>query len=156
MPLVARKFQSLDALNVFLQGGIEVGSQLNLVNGKVHGLHGLTLVFTTPAGTVTFADADGLGLSLLDIITQINDDVATLKARSINDGGQQRLVIIEVSPTGGVVLDGATSTANQVFGFSESTVTGTFYNPPDGVAPRLIATESSPGNDSTVVIVEEA
>lgn len=50
------------------------------LQGTIYGLHGLTLIIDAGSGaqTVTFADASGAGLSLQDIVTQIEAAHASL------------------------------------------------------------------------------
>ena len=78
--LVTRTFPNVPAMDLFLKGGIQAGSQVKdkLVKGKLFGLDGLTLVFTTPSATVTFDDSGGAGLSLKDILVQAKADADAL------------------------------------------------------------------------------
>lgn len=80
MPLKVNNFAKYSDMELFLRGGIKTGPVPPLTKGRALGLHGLTLVFIQPAAkTVTFSDATGEGLSLLDILQQINlglDNVA--------------------------------------------------------------------------------
>lgn len=77
-----------------------------------HPVDGLTLIFSTPAGTVTFSD----NLSLFDIVEEINtalgSDVAHLQKRGPNG----ETVLFLWDDTTPVVLDEA-GTANPYFGF---------------------------------------
>lgn len=142
------RFGDTDSTEHFLNGGICGGRQLP--GGKILGLHGLTLIFNTPSATVTFSDPTGVGLSVQDIATQITTVASTLKVGYYN--GYMR--IIEISPSGGVVLDSA-GTANTIFGFSAAAdTTGTVYAPPDGDAPRLVDFESSARMDGFAIVVE--
>lgn len=155
MALRAYKFTDLDSFNLFLRGGISVAAQLNLVKGRVFGLHGLTLVFSTPSATVTFSDASNEGLTLGEIAAAITTGVAALSGKVTAEGNGFRLTVVENTPTNGVALNGTTSTAGSVFGFSAQTYTGTVYAAPDGTAPRFIATEGSPGAESFIALVDE-
>lgn len=154
--IVFRKFQSISEVNAFLQGGITVAKALQLRQGKLFGLHGLTLVFTAPAAaTVTFSDPTSAGLDLKAVGAAIlAQTTGAVRAQFANEGTHTRLILIEVSPTSGVAL-ADTSTALAAFGFDGDGVAGTFYAPPDGVAPRFIATEGSHAADSFIVITEE-
>jgi hypothetical protein len=141
------RFGDTDSAENALNGGISGGKP---VSGKVMGLHGKTLVFNTPAGTVTFSDSSGEGLSVKDISDQVVAVQATLLVQFYN--GYMR--IREITPSGGVNLD-ATGTANSAFGFSSTGDTvGTVYGPPDGTAPRLIDFEGSSRMDGFVAVVE--
>ena len=128
-------FGDLRRVDFVLNGGISGGKKVISAGGKVVRLHGKTLIFTTPAGTVTFSDPGGAGLSMAEIIAAI---VGAAGLGGLNpsfiDG---YLNIREATPSAGVVLAG-TGTANAAFGFGKSTVTGTVYNPYDGAAPRLL------------------
>ena len=122
-------------LEHLLQGGI--------IGGKVVGsppsnllLHGLTLVFNAPAGTVTFTSSGGVQepLTLQEIKTQIEAAVAVTVTFSYG-----QIAFKETVPSAGVDLD-ATGTANALLGFgSGGDAVGTFYNPPGGGAPELVS-----------------
>jgi hypothetical protein len=141
------RFGDTDAAEHTLNGGIVSGKQMS---GKLLGLHGLTLIFGTPAGTVTFNDPTGEGLSVGDIKDQIVAVHATLTVQFYE--GSLRIRDTDVSSA--VVLD-KDGTANAYFGFSKAKdISGTVYNPPDGAAPRLIDFSSSPRMDGFVAVVE--
>jgi len=129
------QFGNLRRVGFVLNGGIAGGKRVINSGGKVLGLNGKTLIFTTPAGTVTFSDTGGTGLSMADIIAEIvgTGGLSGLKP-GFSDG---YLNVIETTPTNGVVLAG-TGTANAAFGFGKSTVTGLVYDPPGGSAPRMV------------------
>lgn len=165
MALKTLRFEDYRMMDVFLRGGIVGGAQLPLSTAQgpgapnsatklaVFGLHGKTLKFTTPAVTVTFADASGVGLSPKEILAQIN---TALGVNYVARFSAERLFIEDKDASGPVVLDGATSTARQVFGFPPATVTGVVYAAPDGTAPRLIAYAPDNKMDGLVATVEEA
>lgn len=148
--LTLRRLKSEFDANVLLQGGIRLPLSLR-GNERIYGLHGLTLVFTAPAGTVTFSDATGQGLSPKDIMDEINTDVAALRA-TLRDGV---LYVVQVTPSAGVVLDGAASTARPVLKLPNGNLSGTFYNPPSGVAPRLISFADTGVMDGFTLLTEE-
>lgn len=151
MPLNVRRFKSEFDVNVVLNGGIQLPLPLR-GSERFFGLHALTLVFTTPEATVTFDDPTGAGLLVKDIIDQINTDANALKAFLRN----QVLYIMEVSPSGGIVLDGANSTARPVLKLPNGNVTGIIYDSPDGTAPRLISLADTGVMDGFVLVTEEA
>lgn len=152
--LKTRIVPTVQDLDLMLRGGIKAGSQLK--PPIVLGLHGLKLVFTAPAGTVTFADATGAGLSFKDILSQMTTAIATLRPRFV-DG---RLFIETATPSA-VILNTqeAQSTAARVFGFATtsgaSTLAGTLYAAPDGSAPRLVNISPASQMDSIIVVTEE-
>jgi len=129
------QFGDLRRFDFVVNGGIAGGKKVTNANGKVLGLHGKTLIFTTPGGTATFSDAGGTGLSPADIIAEIvgSGGLSGLQPSFI-DG---YLNVIEATPSAGVVLAG-TGTANASFGFGKAAVTGLVYNPYDGAAPRVL------------------
>jgi hypothetical protein len=138
--------------NHLLQGGIQFALPYK-GNERIFGLDTLTLVFSAPAGTVTFDDASGAGLLVKDVINQINDDVATLRA-FVRDGV---LYVREVAPSASVVLDLATSTAVAAFGLKTTgNLSGIYYAAPDGVAPRLISFADTGSMDGFTLLTEEA
>jgi len=141
--------------NIFLQGGIVGGVQLkpqpSQNKSAIFGLHNLTLVFTVPVASVTFSDPTGVGLDLEEILNQIRTAIAALRPTFVD----QRLVIQEATPTNGVTLNGAGSTAANLFGFPPASVVGTKYAPPAGSAPRFLWFESNAQMDSLYIITEE-
>lgn len=148
--LTFRRMKSEFEANNFVQGGIRLPLAFK-GNERVFGLHGLTLVFTAPVGKVTFADAAGEGLLVKDIIDQINGDVAALRAE-LRDGV---LYVRQVTPTASVVLDGAASTARPVLRLKNGNISGKFYNPPNGVAPRLVSFADTGVMDGFTLLTEE-
>lgn len=157
--LYARKFGTLEEVNTFLRGGIKGGAQLSLQPAgpvgaqtlAVLGLHGKTLVFNAPAGTVTFADATGAGLTLDAIAAQIKAALATLAVRFDN----RHLVLEYATPGTAVNLD-LTGTANAAFGFDTAADTvGKVFAPYTGAAPRLISLQPWGQMDGAVAVTEE-
>lgn len=70
-----REFNSRLEAEIFLQDLIV--SRIAFPSGNpMWGLHGKQLVFTTPAKTVTFVDASNAGLTINDIVDQINDQTS--------------------------------------------------------------------------------
>ena len=149
--LTFRRMKSEFEANNFLQGAIRLPLPYK-GNERIFGLDGLTLVFTAPAGTVTFADAASEGLTLKEVIEQINTDVAALRAE-LRDGV---LYVKQVTPSASVVLNLATSTAAPIFKLKTTgTLSGKFYNPPDGVAPRLVSFADTGVMDGFTLLTEE-
>ena len=164
MALKTYRFASHKEMDTFLRGGISAGAKIKLAVSPgpgapnsatklaVQGLHNKTLVFTTPAKTVTFADASGAGLSLKEILAQINTGLGAGYTARFDDS---LLIIEDDDASGPVVLTGATSTAASVFGFPPVTVSGVVYAPPDGVAPRLLMHAPDNKMDGIIATVEE-
>jgi len=122
-------------LEHFLKGGITGGVAVTNPVARFF-VHGLTLVFNNPVGLVGFVAAGGPSdfLTPKEVKTQIEAAVAVTVTFH-----QGRLCLIESGPLGGVDLSAA-GTANQILGFGTTTDTvGTFYNPPGGGAPELVA-----------------
>ena len=157
MALRIREFADLFAAEFYLRGGIRGGQQVVNASGLVQNLHGKTLIFNTPAGTVTFdesAGAAGLGggLTLQEITAQIQAVHAGLQV-SLRD---RVLNIIEATPTNGVDLD-KDGTANKLFGFSKATDNvGKVISAPGGTAPVLVGIWGKTNNDGYMVIIDEA
>ena len=137
--------------NLFLQGGIRFPRPYK-GDEVISGLHGLTLTFTTPATTITFADATQAGLRIQQVMEQIIADSMSALRPTLRDGV---LHLVEATPTTGVVLDGMNSTAAATFGFPASNVEGVAYAPPDGAAPRLINFSDTGSGDGFFVLTEE-
>jgi len=151
---------SLRELEHALNGGIIGGKQVVDGYGLVHGLHGKTLIFTTPLGTTTFDDPTGAGLTYQQIDDQIKATgdpgpfpLAGLLAKVVD----RSLWIVELVPTNGIVMTGA-GTANPIFGFGSATVTGVVYAAPDGSAPKLLSDNAhgKPTADGYYILVETA
>ena len=148
--LKTRTLDNADMLDIFLRGGIVAG---DIKVYPVYGLHGKTLVFTSPtATTVTFADATGAGLTLKDIVSQINSGISNVTAKLVNG----KLCIVHTAGTTKIAVTAATSTAAPILGMSSSVdSSGTVYAPPSGAAPRLIDFKPSGRLDGLIVITEE-
>lgn len=95
--LMIRKFASLQTLNTFLRGGLDGGAAPPWSVGVakagtssrrvLFGLHGKTLVFTSPVHTVTFSDPTDLGLTATDIVNAVDavfNDAAATTPGSVN------------------------------------------------------------------------
>ena len=146
--LYARKFGTLEEVNTFLRGGLKGGAQLN---PTVFGLHGKTLVFNAPSGTITFADATGAGLTLDAIAAQIKAGLATLAVRFDN-----RHIVLEYATPGTAVNLDMTGTANGIFGFDAAADTvGKVFAPYTGTAPRLLSLAPWGQMDGVVATTEE-
>ena len=121
-------------LNHFLQGGILGG---RVVGRTFYRIHGKTLIFTNPIGTVTFAAPGGsqeVPLTIQDIKAQIELAIVTLRVTYV----EGYLGINRAIPSVGVVLSAA-GTANTILGFSDSAVTtGKFFNQPGGGVPEFV------------------
>jgi hypothetical protein len=137
--------EMVDYLNNVVQG--------KSVSSKIYGLHGLTLI-VTPVGdarTVTFADADNEGLSLGEIIAQMEDvnadmvGVAAFRSYRATIPSAYRLTFTQA----GDVVD-KDGTANSIFGFD---TTGDSTVGANAVALADIAaiTTDEGGNKFTVV-----
>ncbi len=150
MSIEAHIFPEPSDFRHFLNGGIS-GGKLRPQNGLIFGLHSLTLVFNTPAGTVTFDDPTGRGITLKDISEEIESDVATVRAF----WKDQRLHLIEATPSTGLNLD-LTGTANNALGFTKAVDSvGKVFAAPGAAAPALISVVFNPAHNSYTVITEE-
>jgi hypothetical protein len=134
-----RKFATLEELNIHLQGGF-IGDK-DLVNLDIFDIDGKTLVFTTPSATVTFdTDPEGAGvpLSVQDIISQIDTQTTNVVKPRVFKG---RLVIIEGTPSNGVVPE--SGTAMERIGLKpvhRETQTDFVFNDDDGNGDSTITT----------------
>ena len=151
--LKTRIIENVQLLDLTLRGGIAAGSQ---VKSPIYGLHSLKLVFTAPAVTVTFSDPSGAGLTYQQVVAQIKAAIATMAPR-FSDGR----LLLEMTTPSAIVLNTqqAQSTAAITFGIATtagaSTLSGTLYAPPDGVAPRLVNISPSSQMDSIILVTEE-
>lgn len=156
-----RKFSEIFEAQVFLNGGLVLVPP-GFGNG-ISGLVGKTLKFTSPAVvTVTFVTSNAAGgsaepgvgtnpdknvLFFKDLKLQIEAAIAAVKVTSQNG----KLVLQEVTPASGVVLDN-TGTAATLLGTDKvGSTTGKVYAPPpSAVVPCW--TWASTGNDNAITI----
>lgn len=152
MALSVRKISTLDGVNRFLNGSIAGGKDLRGYGNQLF-LHGKTLVFNNPAGTVTFAATPAGGqvpISLADVLSQITAQLATVTPK-LEDGK----LALAVTAGGAVSLD-ETGTANAYLGFrSVGDTVGVVYNPPGGAAPALISIGDLAMTEETYLVVTE-
>lgn len=138
-----------DRINHFLRGGVVGGKDLS---DGVYGLDGLTLVFTSPAATVTFSTPGSSSqekLTLPEIISQI---ATVLGGGFLVSQLRGRLAIVEAAPSAGVAL-GTTGTGHQLLGFPNDTaVVGTVYGPPNEASPPLLVSIQPSTNSNTSLI----
>jgi hypothetical protein len=141
-----RKFQTIDRLQTFLNGGVE-GSKIQGAYGSpgnnapgVMSLVGLTFITSAPgpAGTCTFGVSSGSNpdpyvLLFSDIASQIKTAISGLSVTML-DGA---LVIQETTPANGVTIS-KTGTANSLLGFDIGNDTvGKFYLPIGAASPPV-------------------
>lgn len=139
---------SLQTLKMLLNGGVQGGAQLSSSDGKVDGLHNLTLIINTT--TVTFSDANGAGLPLVG--TGSIKGVIELAVAGVTvtyDAG--RLVLHHAT---GVTVD-KTGTANSRFGFTKvANTVGIVYGMPGDAAPSVVSIGGGVRMDSYFAHVE--
>lgn len=146
------KFGNVRDLELFVQGGIRSSKKVVSLDGKIQGLHGLTLVFNIPVVTVTFADATAVGLTYAEILAQILSDTASAITGKFIEGALQ---ILDTDLSGAIDLD-MTGTANLIFGFRADVDTvGTLFNPPGGSAPRVLFMGGNSQGDGYHLMTEE-
>ncbi len=132
--LKLREIEGQDWLNLWMSGGVRAGK--NLLE-PIWDLDGKTLVFSVPsAATVTFAAVSGKPMAASEIVSQISAQAPDV-APYLRDG---RLIL---SSSTGVTIEGG-GTANAALGLPPGGVSAAPYNPPDGVAPRVLSVDPSP------------
>lgn len=142
MPLLVRRFSSLQNVNLVLRGGVYASKTLDLDKGKLFGLHNLTITLTSPgAATVTFSDPNDEGLDLKAVAAAIAAQAAGVSAGFSREGTQFRLFLVESSPSSGVAISGGT--ALPVFGLPVTS--GAVYNAPGGASPSLVSVGDNDG-----------
>jgi hypothetical protein len=125
------RFHDIAHANLILGGGIVGGRFV-----KPLPLVGTTLSFTTPSGTVTFTQDTGAPAGFVrfeSFKTQV-EAIANLKALLVNDSVAFKHATLGTA----VVLSSATESARPVLGFQNGTVSGTAYNGPSGVVPKVV------------------
>lgn len=144
--LRVRVFDSPAAFETFLRGGLRLFT-LKEDGAKVPIVHNSTLIFTAPAGTVTFNSPQN-SLSIKEILDQINAVLTTNAKAKL----QNRNLVIEGTTVGVVVA--STGTANPVFGLSATVATtGLKYGAAVGTPPALVSFAVDK-NVITAVVVE--
>ena len=135
MVLNVKKFSGLADLNSFIAGKLRGSTDLVKNPGSLY-LHGKTLIFATPVGTVTFAaspTAAQVPLTVAQVRAQIEAAVATVSCRFV----QGRLELFLTAP-GPLVLD-KDGTANELLGFDTKTDSSvTPINPAGGASPTYV------------------
>lgn len=151
MALNFRKFNTVDEVSTFLKGHLIGGVD---VKGRQLFVHGLTLIFTTPSATVTFAATVASAqnpLTLQQVKTQIEAQAAGVTAK-FNRG---RLELFATTP-GAIGLD-KDGTANAIFGFtSAADMAAAPYNVPGGAAPALVQIIPDNGSNAYMVVTNDA
>lgn len=153
--LKLRKFSNVEEAQFFLDGGIIGGGK---TAGKIYGLVGQTLTFTSPVGAVTFvagADTTNLTLSFAEIKAQVEAALATVLVRSFGPDGA--VGFIEKTPGSGVALTAADQIAKKLLGFPQTAaVVGKVYaTPTTNTAPCLVNIYSDVQSNSHVVVTWE-
>ena len=155
MAIETYEFGTMNQLRFFLLGGIRGGKPVTPQNtkGVLLGLNGLTLIFSSPNGTVTFSDPTGAGLTLDNVITQINA-VHALSGIGVN-WVDQCMGLFLSDKSAGVTLS-KSGTANTYFGFStDKNTVGTLINGPKAnTLPMLIWSNSKAPLDGYYIHVE--
>lgn len=143
MPLRVKKFVSAYEMETFLNGGIRGGTPLD---GPVQIAHNSTLIFTTPAATVTFSSPTGRLLPAA-ILTQINAQLGSNGSAKMQD---KTLVIEKADGSAPIVLS-ASGTANGSLGFSSTTATtGKIYGS-DPTSPPAVVALAADGSYTLIV-----
>jgi hypothetical protein len=151
MSLNTYEFDTVSEMSFFLRGGISGGARVFGPAARIQNLNGATLIFLKPvAGTVTFVDTTGDGLTAPAVASQITSVMTGLSVLWKN----QCLSLVEIVPIAGVSLS-KSGTANTVFGFTTASNTGNVaFNGPTGDTPRFIECGSKPRLDGLYVVVE--
>ena len=153
MALATRKFATLTEVNTHLAGRLVGGVDLTHTQGSLY-LHGKTLVFNTPAATITFVATPASGqvaLTLKEVKDQILAQSTSTITATYNRG---RLEVRATTP--GVINLDLTGTANALLGFSQSEDSvGTPVNAPGGANPVFIALVPDTASNGYVLVVGE-
>ncbi len=151
MVLDIKKFSGLDSLSSFLKGRLRGTSDL-VKNTAALYLHGKTLIFATPAETVTFAASPAAAqvpLTLAQVKTQIE-----AQTTGVSVGFVQGAIELYMTTPGTLVLD-KDGTANAYLGFSsvaDSTVKP--INPSGGAAPKFVSLVPEPGAGTYLLVTD--
>lgn len=135
MALVIKKFSGLSDLNAFVRGTLRGGVDLAKTSSSLY-LHGLTLIFTTPSATVTFAStgtAAQVPLTLAQVKSQIEAQAAGVLV-TFNQG----MIDLRMSTPGTIAL-AAGGTAKGLLGLPAGAASATPLSAPGGSAPSLVS-----------------
>lgn len=134
MATFAQKLRSAQHLNLFTNGGLQMGPLQ-----EFYPLAGLTLTLTTPAASCAFvAGADPKGLRVGEINSQLaGSALSALKVVPFEGA----LWLIEIAPQYGLVFGAGAQTARQVLGLPPSGAITTSVMGPIGSAkiPNMVA-----------------
>lgn len=133
--IVIYKYATVSEANFKMRGGVVGGLP---VNTPFEGLVGLTLTFSSPAGSCTFTQPTGrhLGQMLFaDVKAQLEAAIADLEVLT----GVGNMLAFQNKTDAPVSLAALDEPARLILGlpFNEA-VTGQYLNPPDGAAPRYL------------------
>jgi hypothetical protein len=160
MALICRRIADLDSVNTLLRGGVLGGIDFRPTattsKSPVYGIHNKTLIFNTPAVTVTFTTpgaSNQEGLTLAQILAAMN---TTLTGNYVAYANQGRIGVVDRTGAAVVNLDMA-GTANGLLGFNTpADLVGKVYNIPGGANPSLVSvTPESLHGISYIVITSE-
>ncbi len=108
------------------------------------------LLFTTGPGVSSVEIKAGTANAALGIITETQ--VADAYKVNAQLGA---LTVVELTPTNGVAIDIATSTAATAFGLGGGTLSNAPYAPRDGVAPRFLDWTTTHQGEGYLLLTEE-
>lgn len=148
MALRIERLSGTDEFNILVNGGL-VGQELPS-GGRVPGLVGLAITFTTPAGSHTFVAGTQVGhLSLQEIKTQLEAAVTNLQVRILG----KKIAFMHATAGQAVVLAATSQDAKVILGFAKAqATTGRVLNPPGGSAPRIISSHPQPDGHIDIFI----
>jgi hypothetical protein len=154
MALVTRKFGTLADLNAFYGGRIRGSVPLTRTPGSLF-LHGLTLITSTPAASVTFAAtpaAAQVPLTLQEVKEQIEDQSAAALTVNFVAGHLE----LRATTPGALVID-KDGTANPLLGIDTSAdSSAAVVSEPGGSAPTFVALGSDSGSNSYLLTTDDA
>lgn len=153
MALDFKKFARLDDVIIFLKGHLLGSADLVKSKSSLY-LHGLTLIFTTPAETVTFA-ASPASAQVPLTLAQVKAQIEAQTTGVVVEFNMGRLELYMATPGAiGIDKDG---TANPLLGFATSAdMAATPYAEPGGTAPALVQIVPDTGSNSYLVVVDNA
>jgi hypothetical protein len=151
MVLDIKKFSGLDALTTYVKGRLRGSTDLTKTPGSLY-LHGLTLIFTTPVASVTFAAtpaAAQVPLTVAQVKTQIETQTAAAVLVNFVNGRLE----LRAAPAGALVL-AANGTSNPLLGFDATTASSVApVNPAAGASPKFVALQ--PEGNGTYILVTD-
>lgn len=150
-------FRSPAALKHYLNGGLQIGTLQEPIN-SIHGwpnLVGKTLIFNTPAATVTFVDGDFARPDNVATFKEVKTKVEATVAGVVLLLDNKTVWAVETNPTNGITID-KDGTANPILGLSPAADMANVVHTGIGAASGLYQFATNNGGELVAVMKDAA